>query len=404
MGKSLIEWTIEAVARAGIKDIIIAQSPNSQIEKYLGDGALFGVKLTYLVQKEAKGMGDAVMQAESLIKGSFFVLNPYNFNADKFLKLMLAKQKETKSEMILLGVKTDKPWNYGMLALKNDKASAIIEKPARGKEPSDIKATNIYLLPKNFFSYYRRIKEHMYAYEDALALYMKENDVRVAITKEETPSLKYPWDLFKINQLMMDALLKEQKIAKNVKIVKSAIIDGPVWMEENCIVFEHAVIKGPCYIGRGCTIGNNTLIRKYTNLEDGTLIGANAEITRSIFQPRSHTHSGYFGDSIIGEDVRIGAGTITANVRTDRREVRPVVKGERVETKLSALGAVIGDGAHLGVAVNLMPGVLVGTDTKIGPNTLVRENVPSRKIYYTEFKGITISKDARFGDKPEPAR
>lgn len=404
MGKSLIEWTVEAVAKAGIKDIIIIHSPNSQIEKYLGDGALFGVKLSYLVQKEAKGMGDAVMQAESLIKGDyFFVLNPYIFNADKYLTKMAAKHKETGAKMVLLGVKTDKPWNYGMLDFQGDKVNSIIEKPAQGKEPSNIKVTNIYLLPKNFFSYYRRVKEHKYAYEDALALFMKENDVRLAITEEETPSLKYPWDLFKINQLMMDTLLKKQKIAKNAKIAKSAIIEGPVWMEENCIVFEHAVIKGPCYIGRGCTIGNNTLIRKYANLEDGVLIGANAEITRSIFETNSHTHSGYFGDSIIDENVRIGAGTITANVRTDRREIRPVVKGERVETKLSALGAIIGDGAHLGVAVNLMPGVLVGSDTKIGPNTLVRENVPSGKIYYTEFRGI-ISKDAKPGDKPESAR
>lgn len=404
MGKSLIEWTIEAVVRSGIKDIIIVHSPNSQIEKFLGDGGLFGVKLSYLVQKEAKGMGDAVMQAEPLVKDSFFVLNPDIFNADKFLKIMIAKQEESGAKMVLLGAKTDKPWKYGMLDFKGDKVNSIIEKPAQGKEPSDIKAVGIYLLPKVFFGYYRRVKEHMYAYEDALALYMKENDVRLAITEEETPSLKYPWDLFKISQLTMDAMIKKQKIAKGAKIAKSAIIDGPVWMEENCIIFEHAVIKGPCYIGRGCTVGNNTLIRKYANLEDGVIIGANAEVTRSIFQANSHTHSGYFGDSIIGENARIGAGTITANVRTDRREIRPMVKGARVETKLTALGAIIGDGSHLGVAVNLMPGVLVGVNTKIGPNTLVRENVPSGKIYYTEFRGITVSKDAKPNDKPEPAR
>lgn len=395
MGKSLIEWTVEAMARAGAKDIIIIQSPNSRIEKHLGDGSLFGVKLSYLVQKEAKGMGDAVMQAESLIDDLFFVLNPYNFNADKFLKLMLAKQKETKAKMVLLGVKTDKPWNYGMLDFKGDKVSSIIEKPAQGKEPSDIKATNIYLLPKDFFSYYRRVKEHIYAYEDTLALFMKENDVRLVVSDEETPSLKYPWDLFKINELMINALIKKQKIAKNAKIAKNVTIDGLVWIKENTTIFENAVIKGPCYIGSNCIIGNNSLIRQYVNLEDAVLIGANAEITRSIFQPASHIHSGFFGDSIIGEDARIGAGTITANVRVDRSEVKPIVKGKRVETKLKALGAIVGDGARLGIAVNLMPGVLIGADAKIGPNTLVRENVPPRKIYYTEFKGITISKDAK---------
>lgn len=400
MGKSLIEWTVEAVARAGIKDIIIAHSPNSQIEKYLGDGALFGVKLTYLVQKEAKGMGDAVMQAESLVKNSFFVLNPYNFNADKFLKLMLAKQKETKAKMVLLGVKTDKPWNYGMLDFKGDKVNSIIEKPAQGKEPSDIKATNIYLLPKDFFSYYRRVKEHIYAYEDTLALFMKENDVRLVVSDEEIPSLKYPWDLFKINELMMNALIKKQKIAKNAKIAKNVTIDGLVWIKENTAIFENVAIKGPCYIGNNCIIGNNSLIRQYVNLEDAVLIGANAEITRSIFQTSSHIHSGYFGDSIIGNDTRIGAGAITANVRVDRREIKPDVKGKKVETKLTSLGAIIGDGARLGVAVNLMPGVLIGANAKIGPNTLVRENVQSDTTCYTEFKNI-VKKTAlnNFGSK-----
>lgn len=389
MGKSLIEWTVEAVSKAGIKDIIIVHSLNSQIEKFLGDGSLFGVRLSYLVQKEAKGMGDAVMQAEPLIKeDNFFVLNPDIFNADNFLKMMIAKQKETGVKMVLLGAKTDKPWKYGMFDFSGDKVNSIVEKPLRGKEPSDTRAVGIYLLPKDFFGYYRRVAEHMYAYEDALALYMKENDVRLAITEEEISSLKFPWDLFKGSQIMMDAIIKEQKIGKNVKIAQGAIIDGPVWIGENSIIFEHAVIKGPCYIGNGCIIGNNTLIRRYTNLEDGVLIGANAEVTRSIFQSRSHTHSGFFGDSIIGEDARIGAGTITANVRVDRREIRPMVKGERVETKLTALGAIIGDRTHLGIAVNLMPGVLVGCDSKIGPNSLVKENVPNRVILYTEFKNI----------------
>lgn len=394
MGKSLIEWTIEAVVRAGIKDIIIIHSPHSQLDKYLGGGSVFGAKISYLTQKEAKGMGDAVMQAEKLIKDNFFVLNPDNFNADKLLKEMIAMQKETGAGMVLLGAKTDKPWKYGMLDFKGDKLNSIVEKPAQGKEPSNIRAVGIYLLPKDFFSYYKRVKEHMYAYEDALALYMKEKDARIVITQEETPTLKYPWDLFKTSQIMMDTLIKKQKIAKSARIAKSAIIDGPVWIDDNCVVFEHAVIKGPAYLGKGCIIGNNSLIRNYANLEDGVMIGANAEVARSIFQANSHTHSGFFGDSIVGESVRIGAGTITANVRVDRREIKPVVKGERVETKLAALGAVIGAGTHLGVAVNLMPGVLIGADTKIGPNTLVRENVASDTLYYTEFKNI-VKKNAK---------
>jgi bifunctional UDP-N-acetylglucosamine pyrophosphorylase/glucosamine-1-phosphate N-acetyltransferase len=135
-------------------------------------------------------------------------------------------------------------------------------------------------------------------------------------------------------------------------------------------------------------VGNNALIRKYVNLEDGVMIGTNAEVTRSIFQANSHIHSGFFGDSIIGENARIGAGTITANLRVDRGEIKPMVKGARVETKLTSLGAIIGEGSHLGSMVNLMPGVLIGTNSKIGPSSLVKENVLSDTVFYTEFKNI----------------
>lgn len=389
MGKTLIEWTVESLARVGIKDIIVVQSKSAQIEKYLGDGSAFETNISYVMQNEPKGMGDAIILSESLIKDDFFfVLNPYVFNAEDFIALMLSKQKETGARMVLLGVKTDRPWNYGMLGLKDDRAVSIIEKPLKGQEPSDVKATNIYLLPKEFFEYYRKVEEKTYAYEDALSLYMKENDVRVVMSEHDTPSLKYPWDLFGISRIMMDALIKETRVSKTAKISKSAIIEGPVWICDDSTVFEHAVIKGPAYIGKKSTIGNNALIRKYSDLEEEVLVGANAEITRCIFQGGAHCHSGFFGDSILGSNVKAGAGTITANIRIDRGEIKPIVKGKKVESKLSSLGMIVGDETHLGTCVNTMPGILIGANSKVGPNTLVRENVPSNCTYYSEFKNI----------------
>ncbi len=70
-------------------------------------------------------------------------------------------------------------------------------------------------------------------------------------------------------------------------------------------------------------------MRDYSNLEDGTVIGAYAEVACSIFQKNGSTHSGYFGDSIFAESVKIGAGTVTANVRNDRKTIRLTVKGQR---------------------------------------------------------------------------
>jgi len=227
--------------------------------------------------------------------------------------------------------------------------------------------------------------------EEAFSLYMKKNDARIVIlnkSEEETPVLKYPWHLFLMEKYLMDRFLKLQKqssrcldttgqvkIEKSAKISKNAIMNGDVYIGHNVKIFEGAIIKGPCYIGDNSIIGNNSIVREYVNLENNCLIGALAEITRSIFEENVHIHSGYFGDSIFDKDCRIGAGTITANVRLDRGEVKSVVKGEKILTGLRKLGAIVGRNSNIGVNTSLMPGVLIGVNCNVGPSLVVKKNL-----------------------------
>jgi len=373
MGRPLIWYTIESLKKAGIKDIIIVQGPKKDVEEELRNYDL-GANIKYVIQPESKGMGDAIVCAQDLISGPFFVLHAHKVNAGDYVKPMIDKFKETKTELIFLGIETDQPWLYGMLKFEGKKIKGLIEKPEKGKEPSNIKTVGIYLLPPKFFEYYKRVPEHQYAFEEALDLYIKENVAEVVMVEKEPTSYKYPWHLFKVNKYLMDKYLKNGKvqIGKNVKI------------------YEGAVIKRPCYIGDDCIIGNNSLIRDYTNLENNVLIGAFAEVTRSIFQEDIHTHSGYFGDSIFGKGCRLGAGTITANVRIDRGEIKSViraqrrmemnecsatVKGEKIGTGLNSLGCIMGENTKTGIHCSLMPGVLIGSNCQIGPGSIIFENI-----------------------------
>lgn len=388
MGKPLIVWTIEEIKSAGISDIIVVQSPDSLIEKELGNGKDIGVEIKYVTQLEAKGMGNAVMQAEKFIKDDFFVLNPNHINAESLMKKMIEKKNEACAESVIIGSKTEEPWNYGILKIDGDKAKGIIEKPEKGKEPSDIRIIGIYLLPKYFFDYHRKVKEHTYSYEDALQLIMENNNARIIMADKDTTTLKYPWDLFGITKEIMDSKLKEQHIAKTAQIGKNVIIEGNVWIGENAKIYENAVIKGPCYIGNNCVVGNSAIVRKYSNLEDDGMVGAHAEVSNTIIQEGTHMHSGFVGNSIIGKNCRIGAGFIVANRRMDRSEIKPMVKGKRVETKLTFLGTIIGHNVHAGISVGVMPGVLIGSNSVIGPQTHVRENVESDTVYYTKFEAV----------------
>ena len=387
-GKTIIERTVENLKKAGITDIIVVQSPGSNIKDALGDGSSSGVTIRYVVQKEAKGMGDAVLAAEKYIDSAFFVLNANSFEVSEFLDEMRSKLQDTGAGKVLLGKKTDMPWNYGIVVLDkkvSDKVVDLVEKPAKGKEPSDIRLVGIYFLPKDFFDYYRRVKVHQYAFEDALKLYMSENDARIVITDKGTPTMKYPWDLFNVSDILFSSM--KPHISKSAKIDKSAKIEGPVHIGENTKVFENAVIKGPCYIGDGCVIGNNSLVRNSV-IEQKSIVGANCEVTRAIIMKGTHIHSGFFGDTIIGENCRIGAGMITGNVRIDRGEIRPKVKGSEVSTNMNSFGAVIGHDTRFGIHACVMPGVIVGSNCVIGPNTVVMKNVDSGMVCYSRFENI----------------
>lgn len=396
MGKTLIWWNLKGIERAGIKNVIIVQSPKRDIEKELRNYQFKNLKIKFLIQKKPLGSGNALWQARNYLEDNFFVLNGDVLNSQEILSLIIEKFKKSKAKAILAGQKTKTPELFGMMKLKGDRILEIIEKPKKGKEPSDIKVVGVYFLEPKFFEIYRKIKKHQYDFEDALLEYMKKNEVKLALLKkkeEDTPAfLKYPWHLFNLRKYLFDNFLQE-KIEKNAQISKNVIIKGKVYIGKGAKIFENALIKGPCYIGENCIIGNNCLIREYVNLENGVMIGANAEVARSIFQEDSSTHSGYFGDSIIGKNSHFGAGCITANVRLDRGEIKSVVKGEKIETGLKSFGCVIGENTKIGIGASFMPGVFIGSNCQIGPNSVVFENIKDNITFYTKFESIKIFKN-----------
>ncbi len=394
MGRPLILYTFESLKRAGLKDIIIVQGPKKDIERELGlyKEQTKGLKIRYVIQKKPEGMGEAVFQAKKLLREKFFVLGPERFEIEEYVKKMVATSKKTKSSMILLASKTAEPWLYGILECKGDKVKGLVEKPKSGTEKSDIRVRTIYFLPQKIFDYYRKTKNGQYAFEESINTYVKKNDVRIVMTEDEPPALKYPWDLFNFRRILFDKFLTN-KISLTAEIAKNAVINGKVYVGENAKILEGAVVKGPCYIGADCVVGTNALVREYTNLEDNVWVGAMAEVTRSIFQRGAHTHSGFFGDSIFGKETHAGAGTVTANVRLDKQTIKVEVKNKKIDTDLHSLGAIIGEATKIGVNVSLMPGVMTGKNCAIGPHSLVRENIGDGTIFYTKQEVVSKKRD-----------
>lgn len=383
MGKPIIEHTIEELRAADVDEIIVVQGPNKEIEKRIDTADHF------VVQEEPKGMGNALKQAKNLLEGHFLVLTPYRANAAQFFEPMIEKAEKESSELVFVSAPTEEPEKYGIIEMNDEgKAVDIVEKPDSEKAPSNQKVVGMYLLHHNFFNYLDNVETWEYQYEDALSKQMKDNPASLLKIEEETNSIKYPWDLFSVMEELMGE--KEKNISKKAEIAESAEIRGKVIVEKGARIFENAVIKGPAYIGENSIVGNNTLIRDHVALENDTTVGTNTEMKNTLLQSESSIHSGYIGDSVIGRSTSIGAGTITANRKFREEGERTEIESDLIqkdysqESGRSFLGAFIGDNVDIGVNVSLMPGVQIGSDAKIGPGTVVHENVEKGETVYVK--------------------
>jgi NDP-sugar pyrophosphorylase family protein len=142
------------------------------------------------------------------------------------------------------------------------------------------------------------------------------------------------------------------------------------------------VIEGPVYIGRDVEIRPGAYIRGGVWIGDRCVVGANTEIKRAILLRHAKApHLNYVGDSILGMDVNLGAGTILSNFRHDGGRIRIPQNGSRIDTGRRKLGAILGDGVLTGCNSVLHPGVVVGRETQIYPGVQLRSGIyPERSI------------------------
>jgi len=390
LGKEILIHTIESIKKSGITDVIIVVSKKEGVKSLLGDGRKFGVKIKYVLQEKPTGAGNGLLLAESLIKGDFFLLNASHIDFAEF-KDQMVKKKSSKDKAIFLAKEQDRLGNFGVLKTKGDKVTGLIEKPGEGKEPSNLRLIGIYLFSKDFLKTLSQTPDEHYRLESAILNFVKKEQVRFVKTEKEAPSLKYSWDILGVKNYLLSRLKSFR--GRNIHVAKSAEIIGPVVISDNAVIMEGAKIKGPCFIGANTMIGNNAILRGNVDIEENCTIGANMEIKNSLIMSGTKVHSGFIGDSVIGENCRIGADFSTANVRLDRKSIKVRIKEKEVDSELKFLGTMIGENTKIGIKVSTMPGIIIGRNSIIGPATVVLRNVPENSRYYTKFKEIVLKNE-----------
>lgn len=384
LGKPLLAWTVLSLVRMGIKEIILVVSPNSGVEEYFADGRRFGAKITYVSQEKPVGMGDALIRAKKLVNDDFFLLHGHHLDVDEFIKPMVEKKRG--SEGVLLAEERGNFWEYGVLELEGDRAKGIVEKPVKDNLGPRPCVVGIYFLTPDFIPFLENTPSSHYQLETALDKWMKVRPVTVVKSPRPAISLKYPWDLLKIKNYLLERV--PHGISRGAKIGKGVILVGKLIIEDGAMILENATIKGPAYIGKNVLVGNATLIRDGTVLEENASIGAFSDIKNSIFFPGAHLGSGFVASSIIGGNCRLGHNFTTANKRFDRESVKVNAVKKEIDSGLKDLGVIMGDNVACGIGAGTMPGITIGKGAVIGPGTFVFEDVPPGANYRTDFKVI----------------
>jgi bifunctional N-acetylglucosamine-1-phosphate-uridyltransferase/glucosamine-1-phosphate-acetyltransferase GlmU-like protein len=170
-------------------------------------------------------------------------------------------------------------------------------------------------------------------------------------------------------------LLNDQIIIGSGTIIEPGVfIKGPAIIGNHSEIRQGAYIRGDCIVGNGCVVGHTTEMKGSIMLD-----GAKA------------AHFAYVGDSILGKDVNLGAGTKLANLKMIAGSIVVTADKKRYDTGRRKLGAILGDRTETGCNSVTSPGTLMG------PSSIVYSGVsvpggyyPSRTIFMPSQDSLRI--------------
>ena len=184
---------------------------------------------------------------------------------------------------------------------------------------------------------------------------------------------EYPWEILPdikayINELIKNGLCDFEEIAdgvyvgKDVEIYPTAVIEGPAIIGAGTKIRPGAFIRGSVITGANCVIGNSSELKNCVLLEHVQV-----------------PHYNYVGDSVLGNNAHMGAGSICSNLKSDQKAV--VIHGdEEINTNLRKIGAMLADGADIGCGCVLNPGTIIGKNTSVYPLNSLRGVFPANSI------------------------
>ena len=201
-------------------------------------------------------------------------------------------------------------------------------------------------------------------------------DLDHTLAKEYLSQFAYPWEALKgIADLII-------RLGKTLDPAKYEEVSEQVWVHKTAKVFPSAYLGAPCIIGANTEVRHCAFIRSAALVGEDCVVGNSVELKNVILFDHVQTpHYNYVGDSILGYYSHMGAGSITSNVKSDKKPVFVHSADGEIETGMKKFGAMLGDHVEVGCNSVLNPGTVIGKNCRIYPTSCVRGVIPENHIW-----------------------
>jgi bifunctional UDP-N-acetylglucosamine pyrophosphorylase/glucosamine-1-phosphate N-acetyltransferase len=361
--RPLVAHTVDAAVDAGATELLFVVGYEAdRVREHFGD-EYRGVQLSYAVQEEQLGTAHAAAAAREHLDGDFVVLNGDDLYDRAAIEALFDACPAVGAYRV------DDPRPYGVFSLDGERVTGVVEKP--DDPPSNRVNVGAYHFPAEAADWLTEVEESErgeYEITDVVERLVGAREVR-AVPVERWLGVGRPWELLEANVWKLGEL-DGQRLSGDV--ADDATLSGPVVVEPGATVEPGVVVEGPALLRSGADVGPNAYLRGATLLGQYVHVGNGVEVKNSVLMRGAAVpHLSYVGDSVLGENVNLGAGTQVANLRHDDADIRMTVKGERVSTGRRKFGVVAGPGAKTGVNTSLDPGVVLSAGATTDPGERV---------------------------------
>lgn len=418
--KPIIHFVLESLSQLHPEEIIIVVSPQANTIKDFIENNFS--KVIFAIQEEQKGTADALKSGVALLKDSENTILVVNADtpliSPKTLQNLLDLHQSYSEDISFITFKAKNPHGYGRIIRENGKVIKIVEDTNANKQQKKIKEVNsgIYAIKFSSLRLLDDIKinseKNEYYLTDIIEIGVSKGyrvGAHLIANEEELVGINNREDLHTAFNYLKEKIAKEW-LNNGVTIldINSTFINPDVQIGKDSIIYPNVFLEGKTIIGKECKIypntrivnsiiGNNVIIKDcsviessqimdgatigpFTHIRPDSIIGAMSKIGNFVEIKKSilgrgvkASHLSYLGDSEIGNNVNIGAGTITCNYDGESKNK-----------------TIIEDDSFIGSDTQLVAPLKVGKGAYIAAGSTITKDVPAGALAVSRAKQRNI--------------